>query len=137
MRPFKEIFRVLLIRDQLMLGWKIMFFIVCGALVIGSMMLARINVRAADINGVVTSFRSEQTESGTINYLIVRLDSGAIVEAHAPGPLNFQPGKRVAVRMVRSNFFRLQKHEFIGYLDPAGKNTLGAGAGSTDGSNRH
>jgi hypothetical protein len=128
MRPFKEIFRVLLIREQLMLGWKVMFFVVCGALVIGSMTLARINVRAAEINGFVTSYRSETTESGTINYLIVRLDSGAIVEAHAPGPLNFRPGKRVALRTVRSNFFGLQKHEFLGYVEPADKNALDPGS---------
>ncbi|MBM4296823.1 MAG: enolase [Deltaproteobacteria bacterium] len=117
MRPFREIFRVLLIRDQLMLGWKIGFFIVCAALVIGSMTLARINVRAENVGGIVISHRSQTTESGTVSYLIVRLDSGVIVEARFHGPLNYRPGHRALVREVTTNFFGLKKHEFKSYVD--------------------
>ncbi len=117
MRSFREIFRVLLIRDQLLLGWKIGFFIVCGALVFGSMTLMRVNIRSVEVNGTVTSHRSEKTESGTVDYLIVRLDSGKTVEAQYLGPLNFRPGHRAVVREITTNFFGLKKHEFKGYLD--------------------
>ena len=117
MRSFNEIFRVLLIRDQLLLGWKIGFFIVCGALVFGSMTLMRVNVRSVEINGSVTSHRSETTESGTVAYLIVRLDSGQTIEARSRGPLDYRPGQRAVVREITTNFFGLKKHEFKGYLD--------------------
>ena len=121
MRSYKEILRVLIIRDQLLLGWKIGFFIVCGALLFGSMTLMRVNIRSADINGTVTSHRSETTESGTVAYLIVRLDSGNTVEAGYRGALTFRPGQRVVVREITTNFFGLKKHEFKGYLDPGDK----------------
>jgi hypothetical protein len=117
MRSYKEILRVLIIRDQLLLGWRIGFFIVCGALVIGSMTLMRVNIRSVEINGTVTSHRSETTKSGTVAYLIVRLDSGETVEARYRGPLNYQPGQRAVVREVTTNFFGLKKHEFKSYLD--------------------
>jgi hypothetical protein len=117
MRTYKEVLRVLIIRDQLLLGWKIGFFIVCGALVFGSMTLMRVNIRSVAINGTVTSHRNETTESGTIGYLIVRLDSGETVEARYRGPLNYRPGQRGVVREVTTNFFGLKKHEFKGYLD--------------------
>lgn len=117
MRSFKEILRVLLIRDQLLLGWKIGFFIVCGALLFGSMTLMRVNIRSVDVNGTVTSHRSETTESGTVAYLIVRLDSGETVEARYRGPLNYRPGQRAVVREITTNFFGLKKHEFKGYIE--------------------
>ena len=117
MRSYKEILRVLLIRDQLLLGWKIGFFIVCGALVFGSMTLMRVNIRSVEISGIVTSHRTETMESGTIGYLVVRLDSGETVEARYLGPLNYRPGQRAVVREITTNFFGLKKHEFKGYLD--------------------
>jgi hypothetical protein len=117
MRTYKEVLRVLIIRDQLMLGWKIGFFIICGALVFGSMTLMRINVRSREINGTVTSHRSETKDSGTVDYLIVRLDSGDTVEARYRGPLDYRPGQRVVVKEVTTNFFGLKKHEFKGYID--------------------
>jgi len=100
-----------------MLGWKIGFFIVCGALVFGSMTLMRINIRSVEINGTVTSHRSETTDSGTVGYLIVRLDSGDTVEARYRGHLDYRPGQRAVVREITTNFFGLKKHEFKGYLD--------------------
>jgi len=117
MRSYKEILRFLIIRDQLLLGWKIGFFIVCGALVFGSMTLMRVNIRSVEINGIVTSHWSEKTESGTVAFLIVRLDSGETVEARYRGPLNYRPGQRAVVREITTNFFGLKKHEFKGYLD--------------------
>ena len=120
MRTYKEVLRVLIIRDQLLLGWKIGFLIICGALVIGSMTLMRVNVRAVEINGTVTSHRTETTESGTVAYLIVRLDNGKTVEALYRGPLNNRPGQRGVVREITTNFFGLKKHEFKGYLDQRG-----------------
>ena len=118
MRQFSEILRVLVIRDQLLQGWKILFFIICGALVVGSMMLARINVRSAEISGTVTSLRSERAESGTVTYLIVRLESGETVEARTLGLLDYRPGQRAAVRQVTTNFFGFKKYEFKRYLEP-------------------
>jgi hypothetical protein len=117
MRNFKEVLRVLIIRDQLMLGWKIGFFIICGALVLGSMTLMRVNIRSVEINGTVTSHRSETTESGTVGYLIVRLDNGQTIEARYLGPRNYRPGQRAVVKEVTTNFFGLKKHEFKGYMD--------------------
>lgn len=122
MRQFSEILRVLVIRDQLLQGWKILFFVICGALVVGSMMLARINVRSAEINGTVTSLRSEKTESGAVVYLIVRLDSGETVEARNHGSLDYRPGQRAALRQVTTNFFGFKKYEFKQYLEPKDAN---------------
>ena len=122
MLPFSEILRVLVIRDQLLQGWKILFFIICGALVVGSMIIARINVRSAEITGTVTSLRSEKTESGAVVYLIVRLDSGETVEARNHGSLDYRPGQRAALRQVTTNFFGFKKYEFKQYLEPKDAN---------------
>ena len=116
-RSYKEILRVLIIRDQLLLGWKIGFFIVCGALLVGSMTLMRVNVRSVDLKGTVISHRTDTTETGSVTYLIVQLDSGVTVRARNVGPLDYRPGQRGVVREVTTNFFGLKKHEFKGYLD--------------------
>ena len=55
MRTYKDVLRFLIIRDQLLLGWKIGFFIVCGALVFGSATLMRVNIRSVELNGTVMS----------------------------------------------------------------------------------
>lgn len=117
MRPYKEILRFLIIREQLALGWKITFFIVCGALVYGSMMLARVNIRAVELNGTVTSHQTDTTESGSVTYLIVRLDGGETVRAKSLGVFEYRPGQRALVREIRSNIFGLKKYEFKGYLE--------------------
>jgi len=117
MRSYSEVLRLLIIRKQLALGWKIGFFIVCAALLFGSMTLMRVNFRSVEIYGTVTSHRTETTESGTVAYLIVRLDSGGTVEARYRGPLNYRPGQRAVVREITTNFFGLKKHEFKGYID--------------------
>jgi hypothetical protein len=53
MRSYREIVNFLLIREQLSLGWKIGFFIVCGGLLFGSATLMRINVQSVDLVGTV------------------------------------------------------------------------------------
>jgi hypothetical protein len=120
MRPFREILRVLVIRDQLLLGWKIGFFIVCGALVVGSMTLARVNLQSVDMLGVVISHGTEPRGEGQGAYLVVRLDNGESVQVRAVGRLDFRPGQRAIVRVITTNFFGLNKHEFKGYLDQPG-----------------
>ena len=117
MRSYKEVLRFLIIREQLALGWKIGFLIICGALLIGSAMLMRVNVRSVELRGRVLSHRTETTKAGAVAYLIVQLDSGETVRARNPGPLDYRPGQRGVVREVTTNFFGLKKHEFKGYLD--------------------
>jgi hypothetical protein len=116
MRSYKEILRFLIIREQLALGWKIGLFIVCGALLYGSMTLMNVNIRSVDVHGTVTSHQTETVES-SVTYLIVRLDRGDTVRAKSVGSFDYRAGQRAAVREVTTNFFGLKKHEFKGYLD--------------------
>lgn len=120
MRPFSEILRVLVIRDQLLLGWKIGFFIVCAALVVGSMTLARVNLQSVDMLGVVIAHGTEPSRDGQEAYLVVRLDNGESVQVRPAGRFDFRPGQRAIVRQITTNFFGLKKHEFKGYLDQPG-----------------
>ena len=117
MRSYKEVLRFLIIREQLALGWKIGLFIVCGALLYGSMTLMNVNIRSVDVHGTVTSHQTETVESGSATYLIVRLDRGDTVRAKSVGSFDYRAGQRAVVREVTTNFFGLKKHEFKGYLD--------------------
>lgn len=117
MRSYKEVLRVLIIRDQLLLGWKLGFFIVCGALVFGSATLMRVNIRSVELNGTVMSHLTEAIKAGSATYLIVQLDSGETVRARSLDPLDYRAGQRAVVREITTNFFGLKKHEFKGYLD--------------------
>ncbi len=117
MHSYKDLLRFLIIREQLALGWKITFFIVCGALVYGSMTLARVNIRSVEVIGTVTSYQTDTTKSGPVTYLIVRLDGGETVRAKSVGAFDYRPGQRAVVREITTNFFGLKKHEFKGYLD--------------------
>jgi hypothetical protein len=117
MRPYREVLRFLIIRKQLALGWKIGFFIVCGALLYGSMTLTRVSIRAVEVRGTVTSHQTDTTKSGSVTYLIVQLDSGETVRARSVGSFDYWPGQRAVVREISTNFFGLKKHEFKGYLD--------------------
>jgi hypothetical protein len=117
MRSYRENLRLLIIRKQLALGWKIGFFIVCAALLIGSALLMRINVRSADFVGTVLSHGADPTDEGHNAYLIVKLDNGETVRARPVGSLDYRPGERGIVRQITTNFFGLKKHEFKGYLD--------------------
>ena len=117
MRSYKEVLRFLIIREQLALGWKIGLFIVCGALLYGSMTLMQVNIRSVEINGTVTSHQADTTKSGSITYLIVQLDRGETVRVKSVGAFDYRPGQRAVVREITTNFFGLKKHEFKGYLD--------------------
>ena len=117
MRSYREIVHFLLIREQLSLGWKIGFFIVCGALVFGSATLMRVNIQSVDLVGTVVSHGADPTDEGHVAYLIIRLDNGATVRARPIGPLDFRPSQRGVVREITSNFFGLKKYQFKRYLD--------------------
>ena len=117
MRSYKEVLRFLIIREQLALGWKIGLFIVCGALLYGSMTLMDVNIRSVDVNGTVTSHQTETVKSESVTYLIVHLDRGDTVRAKSVGSLDYRAGQRAVVREITTNFFGLKKHEFKGYLD--------------------
>ena len=81
MRSYKEILSFLLIREQLSLGWMIGFFIVCGALLYGSLVLSRIQIRSLDVLGTVIGDRVDQKKNVAVNYLTVELDNGDTVRA--------------------------------------------------------
>ena len=116
MRPYREILRFLLVREQLSLGWKIGFFIVCGALLFGSLTLRGVRVQTFDVLGTVISERTDLKENARVSELLVRLDSGETVRASAAGKIEYRPGQRVIVKATNTNFFGVRKHEFKQYL---------------------
>src|SRR5258706_644600 len=117
MRSYKEVLRFLIIREQLALGWKIGFFIICAALLYGSMTLMRVNIHSMELHGTVISQRTNTPGSGAVTYLDVRLDSGETVRASSSGPIDYRPWQAAVVREVTTNFFGLKKYEFRRYLD--------------------
>jgi hypothetical protein len=117
MRSYKEVLRFLIIREQLALGWKIGLFIVCGALLYGSLTLMHVNIRSAELPGTVISQHTDTTGTGAITYLIVQLDGGETVRARSIGSFDFRPGQRAVVREITTNFFGLKKYEFNNYID--------------------
>ena len=80
MRSYKEILSFLLIREQLSLGWKILFFIVCGALLYGSMALSYVRFRSVDVFGTVLSDRTDVKENAAVNYLTVSSTTAKLCE---------------------------------------------------------
>src|SRR5688572_24423706 len=117
MRSYIEQLRFLMVREQLALGWKIGLFIVCGALLYGSMMLMDVNIRSVDVNGTVTSRQTETVKSESATYLIVQLDRGDTVRAKSVGSLDYRAGQRAVVREITTNFFGLKKYVFKGYIE--------------------
>src|SRR6185295_2280432 len=117
MRSYKEVLGFLIIREQLALGWKIGLFIVCGALLYGSMTLMRVNIHSMELQGTVISQRTNTPGNGVVTHLDVRLDSGETVRASSKGPIDYRPGQAAAVREITTNFFGLKKYEFSRYLD--------------------
>jgi hypothetical protein len=117
MRSYIEQLRYLIVREQLALGWKIGLFIVCGALIYGSMTLMDVNVHRADVNGTVTSRQTETVKSESVTYLIVQLDRGDTVRAKSVGSLDYRAGQRAVVREITTNFFGLKKYVFKGYIE--------------------
>ena len=117
MRSYKEVLRFLIIREQLALGWKIGLFIVCGALLYGSMTLMDVNIRSVDVNGTVTSHQTETVKSESATYLIVQLDRGDTVRAKSVGSLDYRAGQRAVVREITTNFFGLKNYVFKSYIE--------------------
>ena len=119
MRTYREIISFLLIREQLSLGWKVGFFIVCGALVYGSLMLRHLQLRSVDVPGTVIRDRGDPKDSAPVSYLTIKLDSGDTVRASATKSTDYRPGRRAIVKEVRTNFFGVRKHEFKSYIEEA------------------
>src|SRR5918996_3973498 len=116
MRSYREILNFLLVREQLSLGWKIGFFIVCGALVYGSLTLSRIRIQSLEVSGTVISDRTDLKDNTPGSYLTVKLDNGETVLASAPGTIEYRPGQRVIVKETSTNFFGFRKHELKKYI---------------------
>jgi hypothetical protein len=117
MRSYREIVNFLLIREQLSLGWKIGFLIVCGALLFGSLTLSHVRIQSIDVFGTVIEERTDVKENASANYLTVKLDNGETVRASATGTIEYRPGQRVIVKETSANFLRVRKHEFKKYID--------------------
>ena len=117
MRSYKEILGFLIIREQLALGWKIGLFIVCGALLYGSMTLMNVNIRSVEVHGTVTSHETESTKSGSVTFLIVQLDRGDTVRAKSVGSFDYRAGQRATVREITTNFYGLKNYVFKGYVE--------------------
>jgi hypothetical protein len=117
MRSYKEILSYLLIREQLSLGWMIGFFIVCGALLYGSLVLSRIQIRSLDVLGTVIGDRVDQKKNIAVNYLTVELDNGDTVRAITDGKTDYRPGERVIIKETSANFFGARRHELKKYLN--------------------
>jgi len=119
MRRNGDILNRLLVREQLLLGWKLGFFILCGALLFGSIQLMEVNFRSTDVGGTVLPDGVNSNPSEPVSYLIVKLDSGETVRVGSTQPVDYRPGQRAVVRQTSTNFFGYKKHEFAGYLDKA------------------
>ena len=119
MRHYSDILSKLLVREQLLLGWKMGLFIVCGALLYGSIQLIEIHFSATDVSGTVLPQGANPNPSEPVSYLIVKLDSGETVRVGSTLALDYRPGQRVLVRQTSTNFFGYKKHEFARYIDKA------------------
>ena len=127
MRSYKEILSFLIIREQLSLGWKIAFFVVCGALLYGSLTVRQMSLRSVDVGGTVVASSNDVTGEASPAFLTVRLESGETVQASVNGKIDYRPGRRVILRETTANFFGVRKHEFKKYLDePAREPSRGA-----------
>ena len=117
MRRYSDILGNLLVREQLLLGWKIGFFIVCGALLFASLQLLDVNFNATEVRGTVLRPAASKVPSEPVSYLLVKLDSGETVRAAAKVPLEFRPGQRAVVRQTATNLFGYKKYKFARYLE--------------------
>lgn len=119
MRRYSDILSKLLVREQLLLGWKIGFFIICGALVFSSIQLIQVNFRSAEVSGTVMPDGANPNPGGSVSHVIVKLDNGETVRAGSAQPVDYRPGHRAVVRQTSMNLFSYKKHEFARYLDTA------------------
>jgi hypothetical protein len=115
MRPYREIASFLLIRRQLALGWKVGFFIVCGALLYGSLTLRHVRIRSNEVFGTVVDQPRTGKEENMGNDVLVKLDSGKTVRARTPSKYEYLPGRRVIVKDTTTNFFGMRNYEIKGY----------------------
>ena len=117
MRSYKEILRFLIIREQLSLGWKIAFFVVCGALLYGSLTVRQMRIQTTEVSGTVVEKSSEARGDASTPYQTVRLEDGNTVQASVNGKIDYRPGGRAVLRETTSNFLGVRKHEFKNYVD--------------------
>jgi len=104
MRLYREILNFLLIREQLSLGWKIGFFVICAALVYGALTLRHITIQSIDLSGTVVNDRTDVKAGASVAYLTVQLDSGDTVRASSAGKIDYRPGQRVLVKEKSTTF---------------------------------
>jgi len=119
MRHYSDILNKLLVREQLLLGWKIGFVILCGALLFGSIELIGVHFSSTEVIGTVMPNGTNPNPSQPVSYVIVKLDSGETVRADSTRPVDYRPGQRAVVRQTSTNFFGYKKHEFARYLEQA------------------
>ena len=117
MRPYKEILRFLIIREQLSLGWKVAFFAICAALVYGSLTIRQLKVHSSEVKGTVLEDRTGMQKSASVDYFNVRLESGETVKVITKRKTGYQPGRRVVLEERASNFFGIRRHEFKRYAN--------------------
>jgi hypothetical protein len=120
MRPYSDILRFLIIREQLSLGWKLAFFAVCAALVYGSLTIRQLSVGSTLVTGTVVEDRGGATNGPSASYLTVRLASGETVKANASGEVDYRPGRRVILAEKANKLFGVRTHEFKRYADESG-----------------
>lgn len=121
MRSYKEILRFLIIREQLSLGWKLAFFVVCGALLYGSLAIRDMRIQSVDVKGTVLKDRTDAQEGTPAEYLTVRLESGVKIKASASLTIDYRPGREVIVKETTANFFGVKRYEFKKYVDEPGR----------------
>jgi hypothetical protein len=127
MRSYKEILRFLIVREQLSLGWKLAFFVVCAALVYGSLAIRGMRVRAVEVGGIVVNDRNNLKDGASVDYVTVRLEDGNTIKARANHKIEYHPGGHVIVKETRTNFFGVKKHEFKEYVAEPRVNGAGRG----------
>lgn len=105
MRSYREILRFLIIREQLSLGWKSAFFVVCGALLYGSLTVRQMRIQATEVSGTVVGNSSEAKKGASTVYLTVGLEDGDTVQASVNGKIDYRPGRRVVLKRNDQQFF--------------------------------
>jgi hypothetical protein len=119
MRSYKDILSFLIVREHLSLAWKLAFFVVCGALLYGSLTSRHVRVRSIDVKGTVLKDRSAVKEGASVEYLTVRLESGDTVKATGNRKIDYRPGREVIIKETTASLFGVRKHVFKKYLDEA------------------
>jgi hypothetical protein len=117
MRPYKDILRFLIIREQLSLVWKLAFFAVCAVLIYGSLTIRQLKVHSTMVTGTVMEDRAQAQSGASAGYLTVRLESGETVKASSKATTDYRPDRRVILEERASHFFGVRRHEFKRYTD--------------------